>query len=120
MSPFPIDAGRLQGLAATRGGRVALAGFEYQRAFALLRLVSMWVGKAVKGSTTEVPALLRYEWAEDIDELAADEAILLAAKMIEVNAVFFTRTVMPRLNEQMGGLFAQASTATVGSTPSST
>ena len=55
-----------------------------------------------------------------VDELAADEAILLAAKMIEVNAVFFTRTVMPRLNEQMGGLFAQASTATVGSTPSST
>ena len=55
-----------------------------------------------------------------VDELAADEAILLAAKMIEVNADFFTRTVMPRLNEQMGGLFAQASTATVGSTPSST
>ena len=55
-----------------------------------------------------------------VDDLPADEAILLAAKMIEVNAVFFTRTVMPRLNEQMGGLFAQASTATVGSTPSST
>ena len=55
-----------------------------------------------------------------VDELAADEAILLAAKVIEVNADFFTRTVMPRLNEQMGGLFAQASTATVGSTPSST
>ena len=54
------------------------------------------------------------------DELAADEAILLAAKVIEVNADFFTRTVMPRLNEQMGGLFEQASTATAGLTPSST
>ncbi len=32
-----------------------------------------------------------------VDELAADEAILLAAKVIEVYAVFFTRTVMPRL-----------------------
>lgn len=32
-----------------------------------------------------------------VDELAADEAILLAAKVIEVNADFFTRTVMPRL-----------------------
>ena len=54
-----------------------------------------------------------------VDALDADEAILVAAKVIEVNADFFTRTVMPRLNEQMGGLFAQASTATVGSTPSS-
>jgi hypothetical protein len=55
-----------------------------------------------------------------IDELAADEAILLAAKVIEVNADFFTRTVMPRLD----GLFAQAKhlgqgTATSGSAPSS-
>lgn len=39
-----------------------------------------------------------------IDELAADEAILLAAKVIEVNADFFTRTVMPKLD----GLFMQA------------
>jgi hypothetical protein len=39
-----------------------------------------------------------------VDELAADEAILLAAKVIEVNADFFTRTVIPRLD----GLFAQA------------
>lgn len=55
-----------------------------------------------------------------VDALDADEAILVAAKVIEVNADFFTRTVMPRLNEQMGGLFAQASTATAGLTPSST
>ena len=55
-----------------------------------------------------------------VDALDADDAILVAAKVIEVNADFFTRTVMPRLNEQMGGLFAQASTATVGLTPSST
>ena len=56
-----------------------------------------------------------------VDELAADEAILLAAKVIEVNADFFTRTVMPRLD----GLITQASTVaatatTAGSTPSST
>ena len=59
-----------------------------------------------------------------VDELAADEAILLAAKVIEVNADFFTRTVMPRLNMEMGGLIAQTSAAvavtTAGSTPSST
>ena len=56
-----------------------------------------------------------------VNELAADEAILLAAKVIEVNADFFTRTVMPKLD----GLFAQATAvtataATAGSTPSST
>ena len=59
-----------------------------------------------------------------VDELAADEAILLAAKVIEVNADFFTRTVMPRLNGEMGGLIARTSAAaaavTAGSTPSST
>ena len=53
------------------------------------------------------------EW---VDELAADEAILLAAKVIEVNADFFTRTVMPRLDV----LITQASTVAAGSTPSST
>ncbi|WP_346824855.1 hypothetical protein ACEN2Y_09945 [Ralstonia solanacearum] len=33
-----------------------------------------------------------------VDDLATDEAILLAAKVVEVNADFFTRTVLPRLN----------------------
>mgnify|MGYP001767214750 FL=1 len=54
-----------------------------------------------------------------VDELAADEAILLAAKVIEVNADFFTRTVMPRLDGALAaGLKVPA--AKVGSTPSST
>ena len=50
-----------------------------------------------------------------VDDLAADEAIVLAAKVIEVNADFFTRTVMPKLD----GLFTQAksiSPTTPGST----
>ena len=53
-----------------------------------------------------------------VDELAADEAVLLAAKVIEVNADFFTRTVLPRLD----GLFVQPrdlSPAVGGSMPSS-
>lgn len=54
-----------------------------------------------------------------VDELAADEAILLAAKVIEVNSDFFTRTVIPKLD----GLFPAAklapATAAAGSTPSS-
>ena len=55
-----------------------------------------------------------------VDALDADQAILLAAKVLEVNADFFTRTVMPRRD----GLIAQTSAAgavtTAGSTPSST
>jgi hypothetical protein len=56
-----------------------------------------------------------------VDELAADDAILLAAKVIEVNADFFTRTVIPNLD----GLFGQANLPPIvmaadGSTPSST
>ena len=64
-----------------------------------------------------------------VDELAADEAILLAAKVIEVNADFFTRTVMPRLDgvlaagvkapEPKPPNAAARVAGTVGSTPSS-
>lgn len=53
-----------------------------------------------------------------LDDLAADEAILLAAKVIEVNADFFTRTVIPKL----GSVFAAVNHAPLpaaGSTPSS-
>lgn len=49
-----------------------------------------------------------------VDVLAADEAILLAAKVVEVNADFFTRTVLPRLD----GLFARVTQAASGSTSS--
>jgi hypothetical protein len=56
-----------------------------------------------------------------VDELAADEAILLAAKVIEVNADFFTRTVMPRLDGVLAaGLKVPTTTVAGGSTPSST
>ena len=55
-----------------------------------------------------------------VDALDADQAILLAAKVIEVNADFFTRTVMPRLDELIARTGATAAMATGGSTPSST
>ncbi|CAK0759068.1 conserved hypothetical protein [Gammaproteobacteria bacterium] len=47
-----------------------------------------------------------------VAELEAHDAILLAAKVIEVNSDFFTRTVLPKLNEAMVGIGAR-----VGSTP---
>ena len=55
-----------------------------------------------------------------VESLELDEAVRLASAVLEVNADFFTRTVMPRLD----GLIAQTSAAvavtTAGSTPSST
>ena len=60
-----------------------------------------------------------------VDELAADQAIALAAKVIEVNADFFTRTVMPKLDGLLGQARnlepppAQVETQATGSTPSS-
>ena len=54
-----------------------------------------------------------------VDDLAADEAIVLAAKVIEVNADFFTHQVIPKL----GGLFESLQVPTNGAaglTPSST
>jgi len=59
-------------------------------------------------------------WVED---LAADEAIILAAKVIEVNADFFTRVVAPRLDGLFAEVKALAPTSPptpTGSTPSST
>lgn len=53
-----------------------------------------------------------------VDELAADEAVLLAAKVIEVNADFFTRTVMPKLDRVFAGAMTPTAAAG-GSTPSS-
>lgn len=76
LSGFPVYDSRLRDLAATRGGRVALAGFEYQRAFGVLRLASMVLGQSVRGSV-DCPVWLRYEWAEDIDEITADGRVTL-------------------------------------------
>ena len=50
-----------------------------------------------------------------VDDLAADEAILLAAKVIEVNADFFTRMVLPKLD----GLFTRAKNLAPGTAPES-
>ncbi|CAK0743387.1 conserved hypothetical protein [Gammaproteobacteria bacterium] len=48
-------------------------------------------------------------WVADLD---AHDAILLAAKVIEINSNFFTRTVLPKLNEAVAGIGVRA-----GSTP---
>ena len=89
----------MQSLTAPAIDWLALFG---ERGDDLLSAISIAVGKP-------------REW---VDDLAADEAILLAAKVIEVNADFFTKTVIPKLD----GLFVQmkpAPTPASGSMPSS-
>lgn len=54
-----------------------------------------------------------------VDDLAADEAILLAAKVIEVNADFFTRTVIPKLDGLLTPIKVPTPELASGSTPSS-
>ena len=80
MADYPVDPTRLEALKATRGGRVSLAGFGYQRAFAILRLTSLVLQRPVRGCL-EVPAWIRYEWAEDVDELSTTgETVLWQCK----------------------------------------
>lgn len=55
-----------------------------------------------------------------VDDLAADDAILLAAKVIEVNADFFTRTVLPKLDGLFSTVNLPAGTPVSGSIASST
>jgi len=55
-----------------------------------------------------------------VDELAADEAILLAAKVIEVNADFFNRAVIPKLDHLLVPVSTTAVAKADGSMRSST
>lgn len=52
--------------------------------------------------------------------LALDEAVLLAAAVIEVNADFFVQRVMPAVTAQLGAVRAsiQSATSTIGSSNS--
>ncbi len=55
-----------------------------------------------------------------VDDLAADDAILLAAKVIEVNADFFTRTVLPKLDGMFNSVTLPTGMPVSGSIASST
>ena len=55
-----------------------------------------------------------------VDGLATDDAILLAAKVIEVNADFFTRTVLPKLDGLFNTVTLPTGMPVSGSTVSST
>src|SRR3712207_3329865 len=73
--PFLINEKRLRELSATRQGRVSIAGFIYQAAYAVARLAAMYVRQPVLG-LEDWPNRLRYDWGEDLDEVCEDGSVL--------------------------------------------
>jgi hypothetical protein len=56
IEPFLISDERLWALSATRQGRVSIAGYNYQAAYAVARLVSMLVRQP----------MLFHDWREEL------------------------------------------------------
>ena len=71
---FFIPEERLVSLKATPAGRSSQGGYNYQRAYALARLASMGTSQTLLG-LLDHPKLLRYDWADDLDELLGDGCV---------------------------------------------
>lgn len=68
---FFIPEKRLLTLKATPAGRSGDGGYNYQRAYAVARLAAMGTAQPVLG-LSDYPRRLRYDWADDLDELLGD------------------------------------------------
>lgn len=73
---FQVDGTRVRNLAATRQGRVSLGGFAYQIGYAVARLASLYTRRPIL-EIDGFPTLLRFDWAEDLDEVESDGKIVL-------------------------------------------
>ena len=71
---FFISEERLVTLKATPAGRGGEGGYNYQRAYAVARLAAMRTGQTVL-NLTDYPKRLRYDWADDLDELLGDGSV---------------------------------------------
>ncbi len=83
--PFLISDDRLRALSATRQGRVSIAGYNYQAAYAVARLASMSVRQPVLG-IDDWPLRLRYDFGEDLDEVC-DGNIVRFTQCKRVNTI---------------------------------
>src|SRR5690349_19078668 len=78
-----INDARILERSATRQGRVSVGGFHYQLSYAVARLASMLARKPVL-DLDDFPTILRYDWAEDLDEVdSAQRTILTQCKRID-------------------------------------
>lgn len=71
---FFIPDKRLVTLKATPAGRSGEGGYNYQRAYAVARLAAMRTGETLLG-LSDHPRRLRYDWADDLDELLGDGSV---------------------------------------------
>jgi hypothetical protein len=71
---FFIPEKRLLALKATPAGRSGEGGYNYQRAYAVARLAAMHTTQTLLG-LADHPKLLRYDWADDLDELLGDGSV---------------------------------------------
>jgi tetratricopeptide (TPR) repeat protein len=71
---FFIPEKRLLALKATPAGRSGEGGYNYQRAYAVARLAAMRTTQTLLG-LADHPKLLRYDWADDLDELLGDGSV---------------------------------------------
>lgn len=83
--PFLISDDRLRTLSATRQGRVSIAGYNYQAAYAVARLASMSVRQPVL-DLGDWPQKLRYDWGEDLDEVC-DGSIVVFTQCKRVESI---------------------------------
>ena len=72
---FFIPEERLATLKATPAGRSGDGGYNYQRAYGVARLAGMGTAEPVLGLPDDYPRLLRYDWAEDLDEVLSDGSV---------------------------------------------
>jgi hypothetical protein len=72
--PFLISDDRLRTLSATRQGRVSIAGYNYQAAYAVARLASMAIRQPVL-DLEDWPIRMRYDWGEDLDEAQHNDTV---------------------------------------------
>ena len=72
--PWKSKKERLAALKATRAGRISLAGYNYQCAYAVARLAAMGTAHPVL-LQSDYPKRLRYDWGEDLDELLNDGSV---------------------------------------------
>jgi hypothetical protein len=72
-SDFFVAEERLATVKATAAGRKADGGYNYQRAYAIARLAAMCTSQSVLG-LRDYPKRLRYDWAEDVDEVLDDDS----------------------------------------------
>ena len=71
---FFIPEELLVNLRATRAGRSSEGGYNYQRAYGVARLASMCTAQTLLG-LPDHPTRLRYDWADDLDELLGDGCV---------------------------------------------